>query len=125
MDGCSETQSLVKKSEGQYRFFFPQQVSEIFLILTWEGPPSSVLHLRAFTWRTAPPLSPQGVFYPLDNLTDPPFPPVPFELPARSDYMLYIGISEYFFNSASFAHFAAGAFDVSLSTKEVRRVNRW
>ncbi|KAM5334591.1 BPI fold-containing family C protein isoform 1-T1 [Glossophaga mutica] len=61
----------------------------------------------------------KGVFYPVDNPTDPPFPPVPFELPARSDSMLYIGISEYFFNSASFAHFTAGAFNVSLSTKEI------
>ncbi|XP_036923808.1 BPI fold-containing family C protein [Sturnira hondurensis] len=61
----------------------------------------------------------KGVFYPVDDLTDPPFPPVPFELPERSDSMLYIGISEYFFKSASFAHFTAGAFNVSLSTKEI------
>ncbi|XP_006092780.2 BPI fold-containing family C protein isoform X1 [Myotis lucifugus] len=61
----------------------------------------------------------KGVFYPLENLADPPFSPVPFELPERSDSMLYIGISEYFFKSASFAHFAAGAFNVTLSTKEI------
>ncbi|XP_007946418.2 BPI fold-containing family C protein [Orycteropus afer afer] len=61
----------------------------------------------------------KGTFYPLDNLTDPPFSPVPFVLPERSDSMLYIGIAEYFFKSASFAHFAAGAFDVTLSTKEI------
>ncbi|XP_014391466.1 PREDICTED: BPI fold-containing family C protein [Myotis brandtii] len=61
----------------------------------------------------------KGVFYPLENLADPPFSPVPFELPERSDSMLYIGISECFFKSASFAHFAAGAFNVTLSTKEI------
>ncbi|XP_062932263.1 BPI fold-containing family C protein [Cynocephalus volans] len=61
----------------------------------------------------------KGVFYPLENLTDPPFPPVPFVLPERSDSMLYIGISEYFFKSASFAYFTAGAFNVTLSTKEI------
>ncbi|ELK25935.1 Bactericidal/permeability-increasing protein-like 2 [Myotis davidii] len=61
----------------------------------------------------------KGAFYPLENLADPPFSPVPFELPERSDSMLYIGISEYFFKSASFAHFAAGAFNVTLSTKEI------
>ncbi|XP_023053935.1 BPI fold-containing family C protein-like [Piliocolobus tephrosceles] len=33
--------------------------------------------------------------------------------------MLYIGIAEYFFKSASFAYFTAGAFNVTLSTKEI------
>ncbi|KAK1341542.1 hypothetical protein QTO34_017957 [Cnephaeus nilssonii] len=64
----------------------------------------------------------KGVFYPLENLADPPFSPVPFVLPERSDSMLYIGISEYFFKSASFAHFAAGAFNVTLSTKEIAEI---
>ncbi|KAG8514044.1 BPI fold-containing family C protein [Galemys pyrenaicus] len=63
----------------------------------------------------------KGVFYPLDNLSDPPFSPLPFELPKRSDSMLYIGISEYFLKSASFAHFAAGAFNVTLSTEEISK----
>nr|KAF6451777.1 BPI fold containing family C [Molossus molossus] len=61
----------------------------------------------------------KGVFYPLENLTDPPFSPLPFVLPERSDSMFYIGISEYFFKSASFAHFTAGAFNITLSTKEI------
>ncbi|KAG3291077.1 BPI fold containing family C [Ictidomys tridecemlineatus] len=63
----------------------------------------------------------KGVFYPLENLVDPPFPPVPFELPDRGDSMIYIGVSEYFFKSASFAHFTAGAFGVTLSTKEISK----
>nr|BAG63157.1 unnamed protein product [Homo sapiens] len=33
--------------------------------------------------------------------------------------MLYIGIAEYFFKSASFAHFTAGVFNVTLSTEEI------
>ncbi|KAM8777423.1 BPI fold-containing family C protein [Rhynchonycteris naso] len=61
----------------------------------------------------------KGVFYPLENLADPPFSPLPFVLPESNDYMLYIGISEYFFRSASYAHFAAGAFNITLSTKEI------
>ncbi|XP_047642401.1 BPI fold-containing family C protein isoform X2 [Phacochoerus africanus] len=61
----------------------------------------------------------KGVFYPLGNLTDPPFSSVPFVLPDRSDSMLYIGISEYFFKSASYAYFTAGAFNITLSTKEI------
>ncbi|KAK2121433.1 hypothetical protein P7K49_002819 [Saguinus oedipus] len=60
-----------------------------------------------------------GVFYPLENLVDPYFSPVPFVLPERSNSMLYIGIAEYFFKSASFAYFTAGAFNVTLSTKEI------
>ncbi|XP_037369574.1 BPI fold-containing family C protein [Talpa occidentalis] len=63
----------------------------------------------------------KGVFYPLENLADPPFSPAPFELPNRSDSMLYFGISEYFLKSASFAHFAAGAFNVTLSTEEISK----
>uniref|UniRef100_F7FW15 Bactericidal permeability-increasing protein n=1 Tax=Monodelphis domestica TaxID=13616 RepID=F7FW15_MONDO len=33
--------------------------------------------------------------------------------------MLYLGISEYFFKSASFAYFTTGAFDITLTTKEL------
>ncbi|XP_066109194.1 BPI fold-containing family C protein [Saccopteryx bilineata] len=61
----------------------------------------------------------KGVFYPLENLADPPFSPLPFVLPESNDYMLYIGISEYFFRSASYAHFISGAFNITLSTKEI------
>lgn len=61
----------------------------------------------------------KGIVYPLEDLTDPPFSPVPFVLPERSDSMLYVGISEFFFKSASFAYFTAGAFNVTLSTKEI------
>ncbi|KAM9228863.1 BPI fold-containing family C protein [Dugong dugon] len=61
----------------------------------------------------------KGTFYPLENLADPPFSPVPFTLPEHSDSMLYVGISDYFFKSASFAYFTAGAFNVTFSTKEI------
>ncbi|XP_021482448.1 BPI fold-containing family C protein [Meriones unguiculatus] len=61
----------------------------------------------------------KGAFYPLESLVDPPFLPAPFELPKNRDSMLYIGISEYFFKSASFAHFVSGALGAMLSTKEI------
>ncbi|XP_057598292.1 BPI fold-containing family C protein isoform X1 [Hippopotamus amphibius kiboko] len=61
----------------------------------------------------------KGIFYPLENLTDPAFSSVPFVLPERRDSMLYVGISEYFFKSASYAYFTAGAFNVTLTTKEI------
>uniref|UniRef100_A0A8D2D3V7 Bactericidal permeability-increasing protein n=1 Tax=Sciurus vulgaris TaxID=55149 RepID=A0A8D2D3V7_SCIVU len=77
------------------------------------GPPEITEHYLNLNLR--------GVFYPLENLADPPFSPVPFVLPERSDSMIYIGISEYFFKSASFAHFVAGAFGVTLSTKEISK----
>ncbi|KAI4546236.1 hypothetical protein MG293_002791 [Ovis ammon polii] len=61
----------------------------------------------------------KGVFYPLKTLQYPPFPSVPFVLPERSDSMLYVGISKYFFKSASYAYFTAGAFSFTLTTKEI------
>ncbi|KAH0500983.1 BPI fold-containing family C protein [Microtus ochrogaster] len=61
----------------------------------------------------------KGAFYPVESLVDPPFLPAPFELPQSGDSMLYIGISEYFFKSASFAHYVSGALGITLSTKEV------
>eukprot|EP00073_Rattus_norvegicus_P037269 XP_008763446.1 PREDICTED: BPI fold-containing family C protein isoform X2 [Rattus norvegicus] len=61
----------------------------------------------------------KGAFYPLESLVDPPFTPAPFELPESRDSMLYIGVSEYFFKSASFAHFVSGALGTVLSTREI------
>ncbi|GAB1295428.1 BPI fold-containing family C protein [Apodemus speciosus] len=61
----------------------------------------------------------KGAFYPLESLVDPPFVPAPFDLPDSRDSMLYVGISEYFFKSASFAHFVSGALGTTLSTREI------
>nr|Q8C186.1 RecName: Full=BPI fold-containing family C protein; AltName: Full=Bactericidal/permeability-increasing protein-like 2; Flags: Precursor [Mus musculus]BAC26108.1 unnamed protein product [Mus musculus] len=61
----------------------------------------------------------KGAFYPLESLVDPPFTPAPFHLPESRDSMLYIGISEYFFKSASFAHYVSGALGTTLSTREI------
>ncbi|XP_027727755.1 BPI fold-containing family C protein [Vombatus ursinus] len=63
----------------------------------------------------------KGTFYQVGNLTDPPFQPVPFTLPDRGDSMLYIGISEYFLRSASFTYFLTGAFNITLTTKELSK----
>uniref|UniRef100_H0VR37 Bactericidal permeability-increasing protein n=1 Tax=Cavia porcellus TaxID=10141 RepID=H0VR37_CAVPO len=61
----------------------------------------------------------KGVFLPLDDLADPPLSPEPFELPERLDSMLYIGVSKSVLQSASLAHFTAGALSVTLSTREI------
>ncbi|XP_074076929.1 BPI fold-containing family C protein isoform X2 [Macrotis lagotis] len=63
----------------------------------------------------------KGTFYPVGNLTDPPFQPVPFTLPDRSNSMLYIGISDYFLKSASFTYFITGALNITLTTKELSK----
>lgn len=115
--------SLVKESQGLIIFssllnFWSFPYSDLRGSIYF-SPSLSGVHL--IHWSLS--VFPQGTFYPLEDLTDPPFSPVPFVLPERSDSMLYVGISEYFFKSASFAYFTSGAFNVTLSTKEVRRFN--
>ncbi|KAH0616958.1 hypothetical protein JD844_028469 [Phrynosoma platyrhinos] len=55
----------------------------------------------------------KGTVYSTVNETEPSFEPDSFILPTMSDFMLYIGISEYFFHSASLAYYTSGAFEVS------------
>ncbi|XP_026513262.1 BPI fold-containing family C protein [Terrapene carolina triunguis] len=56
----------------------------------------------------------KGAIYPVGNWTDLAFVPAPFILPDKSDSMLYFGISEYFFRSASLAYYTAGAFNITI-----------
>ncbi|XP_062990610.1 BPI fold-containing family C protein [Elgaria multicarinata webbii] len=55
----------------------------------------------------------KGTVYPVKMDVEPAFKPAPFTLPGTTDFMLYIGVSEYFFQSASLAYFTSGAFNVS------------
>ncbi|KAJ6658938.1 hypothetical protein lerEdw1_019575 [Lerista edwardsae] len=55
----------------------------------------------------------KGTVYPAGNNTEPPFKPASFTLPDKKDAMLYIGISEYFFQTASLAYYTSGAFNIS------------
>uniref|UniRef100_A0A8D2J521 Bactericidal permeability-increasing protein n=1 Tax=Varanus komodoensis TaxID=61221 RepID=A0A8D2J521_VARKO len=55
----------------------------------------------------------QGTVYPVGKVTEPPIKPAPFTLPETMDCMFYIGVSEYFFQSASLAYFTCGAFNAS------------
>ncbi|XP_019400352.1 PREDICTED: BPI fold-containing family C protein-like [Crocodylus porosus] len=59
----------------------------------------------------------KGTVYPAGNHTDPPFVPNLFALPDKNNSMLYLGVSEYFFKSASLAYYNAGAFNITI-TKE-------
>ncbi|XP_067415095.1 BPI fold-containing family C protein [Emydura macquarii macquarii] len=56
----------------------------------------------------------KGAIYPVGNWTDPSFVPAPFTFPDKSDSMLYLGISEYFFKYASLAYYTAGAFNITI-----------
>ncbi|XP_006138037.1 BPI fold-containing family C protein [Pelodiscus sinensis] len=55
----------------------------------------------------------KGAVYPFRNWSDLAFVPAPFTLPDKSNSMLYLGISEYFFKSASLAYYKAGAFNIT------------
>lgn len=57
----------------------------------------------------------QGTVYPVGNHTDPPFVPALFALPNRSDSIIYLGVSSYFLEAASLAHFRAGDFYITIS----------
>ncbi|NXE45988.1 BPIFC protein, partial [Casuarius casuarius] len=57
----------------------------------------------------------KGIVYPGGNYTAPPFVAAPFTVPDQSDSMLYLAISEYFFQTSSFAYYTAGAFNITIA----------
>ncbi|XP_053107700.1 BPI fold-containing family C protein [Hemicordylus capensis] len=59
----------------------------------------------------------KGTIYPADKISEPPFEAASFVLPDINHSMLYIGLSEYFFQSASVAYYTSGAFNVSTGEK--------
>ncbi|XP_063165384.1 BPI fold-containing family C protein [Candoia aspera] len=60
----------------------------------------------------------KGTVYPVEKITEPPFKPTPFVLLDENNSMFYIGVSEYFFRSASLAYYTSGAFDSSAEQEE-------
>ncbi|KAB0383401.1 hypothetical protein FD755_005318 [Muntiacus reevesi] len=56
----------------------------------------------------------KGEFFSLAHRSPPPFAPPPMALPADHDRMVYLGISEYFFNTAGFVYQEAGALNLTL-----------
>ncbi|XP_029139339.1 BPI fold-containing family C protein [Protobothrops mucrosquamatus] len=61
----------------------------------------------------------KGTVYPVEETTEPPFKPTPFVLLNENNSMFYIGISEYFLQSASLAYFISGAFTISAEQEEM------
>ncbi|XP_043335323.1 bactericidal permeability-increasing protein [Cervus canadensis] len=56
----------------------------------------------------------KGEFFSLAHCSPPPFAPPPMAFPADHDRMVYLGISEYFFNTAGFVYHEAGALNLTL-----------
>ncbi|KAM9203229.1 LOW QUALITY PROTEIN: BPI fold-containing family C protein [Mergus octosetaceus] len=54
-------------------------------------------------------------FHPAGNYTGPPYVAAPFTIPDQMDSMLYLAFSEYFFQTSSFAYYAAGAFNKTIA----------
>lgn len=59
----------------------------------------------------------QGTVYPLEEITSD-FNPTPFVL-NENNSMFYIGISEYFLQSASLAYYISGGFTISAEQEEM------
>ncbi|XP_032077014.1 BPI fold-containing family C protein [Thamnophis elegans] len=60
----------------------------------------------------------KGTVYPVEEITEPHFKPTPFVL-NENNSMFYIGISEYFLQSASLAYYTSGAFTISAEQEEM------
>ncbi|XP_039219829.1 BPI fold-containing family C protein [Crotalus tigris] len=61
----------------------------------------------------------KGTVRPVGETTEPPFKPTPFVLLNENNSMFYIGISEYFLQSASLAYYISGAFTISAEQEEM------
>ncbi|XP_026548692.1 BPI fold-containing family C protein-like [Notechis scutatus] len=61
----------------------------------------------------------KGTVYSVEEITEPPFKPTPFVLLNENNSMFYIGISEYFLQSASVAYYTSGAFTISAEQEEM------
>ncbi|XP_043946262.1 bactericidal permeability-increasing protein-like isoform X2 [Protopterus annectens] len=57
----------------------------------------------------------KGEFYNIGQHTEPPFSPLPIVLSDQTDSMLYVGISEFFANSAGFVYTRAGALQINIT----------
>ncbi|XP_070612328.1 BPI fold-containing family C protein-like [Erythrolamprus reginae] len=61
----------------------------------------------------------KGTVYPVEEITEPSFKPTPFVLLNENKSMFYIGISEYFLQSASLTYYISGAFTISAEHEEM------
>ncbi|KAJ1122947.1 hypothetical protein NDU88_001420 [Pleurodeles waltl] len=57
----------------------------------------------------------KGEFYNVGHHSEPPFVPAPFSIPDQNNQMLYIGVSEFFANSAGYVYFMSGILQINLT----------
>ncbi|XP_059508846.1 bactericidal permeability-increasing protein-like [Stegostoma tigrinum] len=57
----------------------------------------------------------KGEFYSVVKREEPPFKPPPVLLPDQTDHMMYLGLSDFFVNSAGFAYYRAGALNMNIT----------
>uniref|UniRef100_A0A8C9AXB9 Bactericidal permeability-increasing protein n=1 Tax=Prolemur simus TaxID=1328070 RepID=A0A8C9AXB9_PROSS len=61
----------------------------------------------------------KGEFFSLAHHIPPPFAPSALEVPADHDRMVYMGLSEYFFNTAGLVYYKAGALKLTLTDETI------
>lgn len=65
-------------------------------------------------------LHPQGEFFSLAHRSPPPFAPPALAFPTDHDRMMYLGISDYFFNTAGLVYQQAGVLNLTVKDDMVR-----
>lgn len=66
-------------------------------------------------------LSCQGEFYSISSPSEPPFSPEVFDLPSTEDYMMSVGLSEFFMNSAVYSYFSAELLHIHITDDMVNK----
>ncbi|XP_056610678.1 bactericidal permeability-increasing protein [Triplophysa dalaica] len=57
----------------------------------------------------------KGEFYSISSPSEPPFSPEVFDLPSTEDYMMSVGLSEFFMNSAMYSYFSAELLHIHIT----------
>ncbi|XP_012518263.1 PREDICTED: bactericidal permeability-increasing protein [Propithecus coquereli] len=65
----------------------------------------------------------KGEFFSLAHRIPPPFAPSALELPADHDRMVYLGLSEYFFNTAGLVYYEAGVLKLTLTDEMIPKTS--
>ncbi|KAJ8015804.1 hypothetical protein DPEC_G00000160 [Dallia pectoralis] len=61
----------------------------------------------------------KGEFYNFESPKEPPFKALAFDLPRADGFMLSLGMSEFSFNSAAYAYYAAGQLHITVTDKMI------
>ncbi|KAL2763720.1 bactericidal permeability-increasing protein precursor, partial [Daubentonia madagascariensis] len=67
----------------------------------------------------------KGEFFSLAHHIPPPFAPPALEFPANHDRMVYLGLSEYFFNTAGLVYHEAGVLKLTLKDEMIPKESRF